>query len=64
MDGRGISDIDRFYGDTAAWEALEKNETLPVRKSDETIADEVIAGKWGSGAERDHRLSKRDMIRM
>ena len=27
-----------------------------VRKSDETIADEVIAGKWGSGAERDHRL--------
>ena len=57
LDGwQGNLDIDRFYGDTAAWEALEKNETLPVRKSDETIADEVIAGKWGSGAERDHRL--------
>lgn len=30
----------------------------PVKKSNETIAKEVIAGKWGNGADRKNRLQK------
>lgn len=59
LDGwHGNLDLDRFYGDEAEWTAMEKNEAAPVRKSDETIAEEVIAGKWGSGAQRDQRLKE------
>ena len=29
---------------------------VPVKKSNEVIADEVIAGKWGTGADRKERL--------
>lgn len=35
---------------------LNKTST-PVKKSNETIAKEVIAGKWGNGAERKKRLT-------
>lgn len=28
------------------------------KKSNETIADEVIAGKWGNGSDRNNRLTK------
>ena len=33
-------------------------EPKPVAKSNEVIANEVIAGKWGNGAERKDRLTK------
>ena len=34
------------------------NSTPIVNKSNETIAKEVIAGKWGNGAERKNRLTQ------
>ena len=59
LDGwEGPLDMDVFYGERELWERLEKNEPVPVRKSDEEIADEVIAGKWGNGAEREQRLKE------
>ncbi len=59
LDGwEGSLDMDVFYGERELWERLEKNEPAPVRKSDEEIADEVIAGKWGNGAEREQRLKE------
>ena len=36
---------------------LSKNSTTPSKKSNETIAKEVIAGKWGSGADRKKKLT-------
>ena len=30
----------------------------PIKKSNAEIADEVIAGKWGNGAERKEKLTK------
>lgn len=35
---------------------LAKVKTTPIKKSNEEIAKEVIAGKWGNGAERKKRL--------
>ena len=32
--------------------------TTPAKKSNEEIASEVIAGKWGNGAERQKRLTQ------
>lgn len=52
----GNLDFDRFYGDRRTWERYEQNEPAPVRKSDEQVADEVIAGRWGEGEERECRL--------
>lgn len=71
LDGRGL-DGDTFMGDTAAWDAYCKSSkvgagatvpTLPTptvtadKKSNEEIAGEVIAGKWGNGNERLKKLS-------
>lgn len=34
-----------------------KAEAVPAKKSNDQIADEVIAGKWGNGADRKKRLT-------
>lgn len=49
-------DLDRFYGDRALWERYEKAADVPVKKSNERIAQEVIDGKWGEGEEKERRL--------
>lgn len=36
---------------------LVKGETIPAKKSNEEIAKEVIAGKWGNGSARKKRLT-------
>lgn len=68
LDGRSL-DGDVFNGDREAWDkyvgkANAATETerpaapKPVLKSDSTVADEVIAGKWGNGDERYKRLTE------
>lgn len=59
----GRLDKDIFYGDKAAWDAYAtakgsvKPSPAPApRKTNEQIADEVIEGKWGNGADRKARL--------
>lgn len=58
----GRLDRDIFQGDAAAWKAYAtskgevKPSPAPARKTNEQIADEVIAGKWGNGADRKNRL--------
>jgi GH25 family lysozyme M1 (1,4-beta-N-acetylmuramidase)/LysM repeat protein len=67
----GNLDLDVFYGDRAAWakyaaKAGTKPEATPApaqpaapaKKSVATLADEVIAGKWGTGQDRKNRLAK------
>lgn len=60
--GNGRLDHDIFYGDKAAWDAYAtakgkvEPSPAPARKTNEQIADEVIAGKWGNGADRKARL--------
>lgn len=58
-------DLDKFYGDATAWHkyANPRGEAKPVtpkpvKKSNEQVADEVIAGKWGNGEDRKNRLTK------
>ncbi len=61
----GRLDLDKFYGDATAWhkyanpngEAKPVTPT-PVRKSNEQVADEVIAGAWGNGEDRKNRLTQ------
>lgn len=63
-NGGGRLDHDIFYGDRAAWDAYATSkgkvqpdpEPQPTRKTNEQLADEVIAGKWGNGADRKARL--------
>lgn len=55
-------DKDEFFGDENTWRAYagangSKPTPVPTRKSNEEIADEVIAGKWGNGQDRKNRLS-------
>lgn len=55
-------DKDEFFGDENTWRAYagangSKPAPVPTRKSNEEIADEVIAGKWGNGQDRKNRLS-------
>ena len=56
-------DKDEFFGDAAAWRAYAGNGSAPAptpkpsKKSNEEIADEVIAGKWGNGQDRKNRLT-------
>lgn len=55
-------DKDEFFGDESAWRSYagasgSKPAPVPTRKSNEEIADEVIAGKWGNGQDRKNRLS-------
>ena len=55
----GRLDLDKFYGDATAWHkyANPRGEAkpvtpTPVRKSNEQVAQEVIAGAWGNGEDR------------
>lgn len=60
----GTLDRDIFYGDRNAWKAYATSKSsikpepapAPARKTNEELADEVIAGKWGNGADRKARL--------
>jgi GH25 family lysozyme M1 (1,4-beta-N-acetylmuramidase) len=61
----GRLDLDKFYGDATAWHkyANPRGEAkpvtpTPVRKSNEQVADEVIAGAWGNGEDRKKRLTQ------
>ena len=56
-------DHDVFYGDATAWHKYANPSgdyklAEPVRKSNEQIADEVIAGAWGNGEDRKNRLTQ------
>lgn len=56
-------DLDKFYGDATAWHKYanpsgEAKPVTPVRKSNEQVADEVIAGAWGNGEDRKNRLTQ------
>ncbi len=57
-------DCNVFYGDGTTWDAYAgkststvKPQTNPTRKTNDQIADEVIAGQWGNGADRKKRLT-------
>lgn len=61
----GRLDLDKFYGDATAWHkyANQRGEAkpvtpTPVRKNNEQVADEVIAGAWGNGEDRKNRLTQ------
>lgn len=51
-----ISTVNKY--DLTKYDTGEVNSTPVVNKSNETIAKEVIAGKWGNGAERKNRLTQ------
>lgn len=62
----GNLDLDKFYGDKTAWAkyanpsgkaAATPAHVQPVKKSNEQIAQEVIAGQWGNGNDRKSRLT-------
>lgn len=58
-------DKDEFFGDANTWKAYAGNKsggapapaTKPTKKSNEQIANEVIAGKWGNGQDRKNQLT-------
>lgn len=60
----GWLDLNKFYGDSAAWKkyaAVNGKPAAPAsqpaaKKSVSELASEVIAGKWGTGTERVRRL--------
>lgn len=59
----GSLDLNKAYIGAASWRKLAtkavKIATIkPVKKSVNTIAREVLAGKWGNGADRKSRLTK------
>lgn len=67
----GNLDLNVFYGDRAAWAKYAakagtkpaatpapSQPAAPAKKSVATLADEVIAGKWGAGQDRKNRLTK------
>lgn len=59
----GSLDLNKAYISAASWRKLAtktvKIATIkPVKKSVNTIAKEVLAGKWGNGADRKSRLAK------
>lgn len=59
-------DKDEFFGDANTWKAYAGSKggstpapapaPKPSKKSNDQIADEVIAGKWGNGQDRKNRL--------
>lgn len=61
-NSNGRLDRDIFQGDKNAWDAYAKSNgeakpaPAPAKKTNEQLADEVIAGKWGNGADRKQRL--------
>lgn len=59
----GNVDMDYFYGDATTWKKYATSDNItpdptPAKKSNEEIADEVLAGKWGNGEERKKRLEE------
>lgn len=62
LDGYdGNLDLDKAYMDAAAWAKYAGSKSAPAPapsgKSNEQIADEVIAGQWGNGDDRRNRLA-------
>lgn len=62
LDGySGNLDLDKAYMDADGWaryvSASGAPAPAPAKKTDEQIADEVIAGAWGNGEDRRNRLS-------
>lgn len=60
----GNLDCNIFYGDVNTWNAYvgkststAKPQTKPASKTTDQLADEVIAGQWGNGADRKKRLT-------
>lgn len=58
----GNLDCDIFYGDESTWDAyvgksISTVKPQPTRKTTDQLADEVIAGQWGNGADRKKRLT-------
>lgn len=64
----GDVDLNNFYGDAEVWRKYATSSSTPAptpqptpapepKKSNEEIAQEVIAGKWGNGEERKKRLT-------
>lgn len=58
----GNLDCNVFYGDQSTWDAYVGNSTgtakpKPTRKTNDQLADEVIAGQWGNGSDRKKRLT-------
>lgn len=59
----GNLDCDVFYGDGSTWDAYVGKSTStvkpqPTRKTNDQLADEVIAGQWGNGEDRKNRLTQ------
>lgn len=58
----GNLDLDKAYMDADGWAKYVKASgapaPAPARKSDEQLADEVIAGQWGNGDDRRNRLAQ------
>lgn len=60
-------DKDEFFGDANTWKAYAGNKSSgapapipapkPIKKSNEEIANEVIAGKWSNGQDRKNKLT-------
>ena len=60
----GNLDCNVFYGDVSTWDAYVgkstssvKPQPKPTGKTNDQLADEVIAGKWGNGPDRKKRLT-------
>lgn len=61
----GNLDCNVFYGDRSTWDAYVgkststvKPQPKPASKTNDQIADEVIAGTWGNGEDRKNRLTQ------
>ena len=61
----GNLDCNVFYGDGTTWDAYVgkststvKPQPKPASKTNDQIADEVIAGAWGNGEDRKNRLTQ------
>lgn len=60
LDGySGNLDLDKAYMDADGWARYvgASSAPAPAKKSNEQIADEVIAGQWGNGEDRRNRLA-------
>ena len=63
MNGyNGNLDCNAFYGDGSTWDAYVGKSTSTVKpkpssKTTDQLAEEVIAGQWGNGADRKQRLT-------
>lgn len=62
----GNLDLNQFFGDGKMWDAYATGKPVeggstpapaPAKKSNEEIANEVLAGQWGNGTDRKARLT-------